>query len=564
MRQIGFPVRFCRSAHIALMMGNASELLRRYVKEGSESAFAELVREHINLVYSAALRETNGDEALAKDISQVVFMELIRKSRRLLAHPSLAGWLYTTVRFVSANLRRAEQRRRCREEGAQSMRELLSEDSTEQEWRQIRPVLDDALHELNEADRTAVVLRYLEDRSLREVGVVLGLQENSARMRLDRALEKLRGFLGRRGITSTSSGLAAALAVGAITPAPEALAAAITSSALASGAAAGTTSLILMKVMSTTKLAVISALVVAGIALPVWQQSRLQQVRAENARLRAHEPKADAQTELERPRKTEANQAELERLRQWQAQTEPELLRLRGMAGIARRANADAQALRDQLARQATDAGNNPMPGAMADVMNLVMKQQVEGRLSRMNASLNLTPEQEQAAREILMRQGRAMSASMQQTFSGKFDKDELARLKKEAGNPDEEIKALLTPEQKSAYTNYQQEDAGYNASLAANNELLQLHTVVGLNSDQQDRAFGALYEVNFNQATGKSKPPAGDQSATMQWTLDEKARALEPILTPSQLETYRQQQAIQAKLARDILGKMQAGTGGK
>jgi hypothetical protein len=150
------------------------------------------------------------------------------------------------------------------------------------------------------------------------------------------------------------------------------------------------------------------------------------------------------------------------------------------------------------------------------------------------------------------------MSASMQQTFSGKFDKDELLRLGKEAGNPDEQIKALLTPEQKNAYSNYQQEEARYNAGVAANNELLQLHTLADLNSDQQDRAFAALYEVSFNQATGKSKPPVGDQTATMQWMLDEKAKALETILTPSQFEMYRQQQAIQSKLARDIWVKMQ------
>jgi RNA polymerase sigma factor (sigma-70 family) len=545
------------------MMSNASELLRRYVKEGCEGAFAELVREHINLVYSAALRETNGDEALAKDVSQAVFMELVRKSRRLLEHRSLAGWLYTTVRYVAANFRRAEQRRRCREEEAQSMREVLSEDSPEQEWQQIRPVLDDALHELNEADRTALVLRYLEDRSLREVGAVLGLQENSARMRVDRALEKLRGLLGRRGITSTTSSLAAALAVGVITPAPEALAAAIASTTLASGATVGTTSLIVMKLMSTTKLAVISALVVAGIAVPAWQQARLQKARTENLQLRAREVDqgdqetklASMRTELERLRKVEADQAELERLRQ----TQPELLRLRAMAGVARRANADAQALRDKLARQQNEGATNPVSGAMADAMNLAMTQQAEGRLSRMTTSLNLTPEQAQAARDILMRQARAMSAGMQQTFSGKFDKEELSRLGKEAGNPDEAIKALLTPEQQNAYQGYQQEEAKYNAGLAANNELLQLHTMLGLNSDQQDRAFAGLYEVTYNQLTGKVKPPSsGSQAEIMQWTFDEKAKVLEPILTPAQLQIYRQQLAIQAKLARDILGKMQ------
>ncbi|MCL5098430.1 MAG: sigma-70 family RNA polymerase sigma factor, partial [Candidatus Omnitrophica bacterium] len=152
-------------------MSNDLKSLRRYVEQRSESAFTELVREHMNLVYSAALRETGGDGGLAEDLSQAVFTELARKAPKLLGHPSLAGWLYTTVRHLAANLRRADRHRRRREEEAQTMNELLSEDSPDQAWDQIRPVLDDALHELNEADRAAVVLRFLEDRTLREVGL---------------------------------------------------------------------------------------------------------------------------------------------------------------------------------------------------------------------------------------------------------------------------------------------------------------------------------------------------------------------------------------------------------
>lgn len=552
-------------------MSNDSELLRCYVEERSESAFTQLVEEHLNLVYSAALRETNGDTALAEDLSQAVFAELARKSPTLLGHPSLAGWLYTTVRHLAANQRRADHRRRSREEEAHSMNELLSEDAPDRAWQQIRSVLDDALHELHEADRTAVVLRVLENRSLREVGVALGLKENAARMRVDRALDKLRGLLARRGVTSTMSGLTAALALGVITPAPEALAAIIASTAVASGVAAGSTTLTLMKLMSITKVSLIGALVVAGVALPAWQQTRLRQVRAENAQLRAREPDlggqqtelASLRSEVERLRKVEADQTELARLRQWQAQTEPELLRLRGMAGVARRANADAEALRAQLARHATETGTNPMSGAMADAMKLAMDQQVESRLSRLKASLNLTAEQEQSAREILGRQAQAMSAGMQQAFSGKFDKEELARLGKNAGNPDEQIKALLSPEQKAAYANYQQEEAAYNARLAANTELMSLQATVGLSPEQQDRAFAALYEATFNQLTGSAKPPSGNQADVMQWTLDQKAKALESVLTPAQLASYQQQQAIQAKLTKDILSKMQ-GTGSK
>jgi hypothetical protein len=204
------------------------------------------------------------------------------------------------------------------------------------------------------------------------------------------------------------------------------------------------------------------------------------------------------------------------------------------------------------------------MSTAMADAMKLAIGQQVESRLSRLKASLNLTPEQEQSAREILARQAQAMSAGMQQAFSGKFDKEELDRLGKNAGNPDDQIKALLSQDQKVGYANYQKEEAAYNARLAANNELMSLQATVGLSSEQQDQAFAALYEANFNQLTGSTKPPPGNKEETLQWTLGQKAKALEPILTPAQWESYQQQQAIQVKLMKDILSKMQGAGGSK
>ena len=552
-------------------MSNDRELLRQYVEGRSEDAFTQLVREHLNLVYSAALRETNGDGAQAEDLAQAVFTELARKSAKLVGHSSVAGWLYTTVRHLAANLRRSEQRRRNREEEAQTMNELLSEDAPEA-WQQIRPVLDDVLHELKETERAAVVLRFLENRSLREVGSALGLQENAARMRVERALEKMRGLLARRGITSTMAGLTAALAFSVVTPAPEALAMTVASAALASGALGGSTTLTLIKLMSISKATAIGALVVVGIAVPAWQQTRLNHVQAQNEQMRAREAELNGQqtqitalrAEMDRLRKLEADQGELARLRQWQAQTEPELLRLRGMAGVARRANAESESLRAQLARQASESGTNPMSGAMADAMKLAMDQQVEGRLSRLKASLNLTPEQEESARDILKRQAQAMSAGMQQAFTGKYDKEELARLSKNAGNTDEQIKGLLTAEQKAAYPNYQQEEGAYNARMAANTELMSLQATVGLSPDQLDRAFAALYEANYNQITGSAKPPQGNQAEVMQWTLDQKAKALQPILTPAQFDNYQQQQAIQAKLAKDIFSKMQQSGGAK
>src|SRR5262245_45976052 len=100
-------------------MSTDLDLLRSYAEENSESAFTELVRRHIDLVYSAALRESNGDSSLAEDITQAVFVELARKAQRLVRHPALAGWLYTCVRQMTANVRRADVRRQRREWEAQ-------------------------------------------------------------------------------------------------------------------------------------------------------------------------------------------------------------------------------------------------------------------------------------------------------------------------------------------------------------------------------------------------------------------------------------------------------------
>jgi hypothetical protein len=289
--------------------------------------------------------------------------------------------------------------------------------------------------------------------------------------------------------------------------------------------------------------------------------------------LRAQETELAAlRAEAGRLRTAEAGQAELERLRQWKAQTQPELLRLRGMAGVARRANMEAEALRAQLARQASGAGAAPISGLMGDLMKQGMKQameqQVEGQLSRMTASLHLTPEQAQAARDILMRQAKVMSAGMEQAFSGGFNLDELAGLGKDAGNPDEQIKALLTPDQQAAYPGYKQEEAAHNASQAANLELLQMNSTLGLTSEQEDRAFAALYDVTLSQLTNVATPasaPAGTNLGDVMQTVygqmqaasDQKAKALESVLTPTQLENYRQQQALQLKAANDIWTKM-------
>jgi hypothetical protein len=244
------------------------------------------------------------------------------------------------------------------------------------------------------------------------------------------------------------------------------------------------------------------------------------------------------------------------------------------MAGVARRAIGEAEQLRAQLARQASEATNNPVTRATADVIKQGVEQQMEGRLSRMTASLHLTAEQAQAVRDILMREVRMKSAVVQQGQSGKLDMKEIIRQAIEAGNPDEQIKALLTPDQQAAFPAYRQEEAARNASLTANQELLYMQSTLGLTAEQADRVYAALYEVSFNQRTGRTQPPSTNprvlddplaaQAEAQQWTLNQKTKALESVLTPTQLENYRQQQALQATLVKEMLNRMQGSTNAK
>src|ERR1051325_7182704 len=217
-------------------MESDAELLRQYARNRNEAAFTELVSRHLNLVYAVACRETNGDIATAQDITQLVFIDLARKARRLTGHTALAGWLFTSVRLVSANLRRAQQRRAARELNSQLMNETTDPAPPEPQGELLDGPLGDALHELGERDRGAVVLRFLEGHNLRDVGAALGLSEDAARMRVDRASEKLRKFYARRGIVSTASSITAALGAGAM-PAQSTIAS--TASAIAGTALKG-------------------------------------------------------------------------------------------------------------------------------------------------------------------------------------------------------------------------------------------------------------------------------------------------------------------------------------
>lgn len=258
-----------------------SELLRRWAAQRDEGAFGELVRRHVDLVYGCALRRLAGDAHLAKDVTQLVFCDLARRAGGLADRAVLGGWLHTSTRFAAAKAVRGEQRRRAREEIAFAMK---ANDDTAMDWERLRPVLDEAIDELGEQDREAVVLRFFEGRSFAEIGARLHLTENTARMRVERALEKLHARLGRRGIGSTAVALGVALAGNAAMAAPAGLAGAVTTSAMASGASVG----IVATFMSMTKLqmGLAAAAVAAGATGMAVQANTLAELRQEVSGLR--------------------------------------------------------------------------------------------------------------------------------------------------------------------------------------------------------------------------------------------------------------------------------------
>lgn len=192
-------------------MKNDFELLKNFANDGSEAAFRELVRRHAQSVFAVVKRRVGGDIHLAQDVTQRVFTDLARKAGRLTKHRPLISWLFVAARYASTDAVRREQ---SKKNTPQDTSMLCPTDLTpvaEPDWEKVRPLIDEFIQDLNEQDRSAVLLYYFEKRSYVEIAAELGLSESGARMRADRAVDKLRRSLSKRGIVSTSGVLASAL-----------------------------------------------------------------------------------------------------------------------------------------------------------------------------------------------------------------------------------------------------------------------------------------------------------------------------------------------------------------
>jgi uncharacterized protein (TIGR03435 family) len=222
-------------------------LLREYAAGNSEPAFAELVSRRAGFVYSAALRQVR-DPHLAEEITQAVFIVLAQKAGRISDKTNLTGWLFKTTRFAALAQIRATAKRQRREQEA-FMQSELQPTAPDALWEQMSPLLDEALAKLGDKDRQAVLLRFCENKSLAEVGDSLGAGEDTARKRVSRALEKLRKFFSKRGVVSTTTIIAGAIAANSVQAAPAALAKSVTAVAVVKGSTAAVSTLTLVKGM---------------------------------------------------------------------------------------------------------------------------------------------------------------------------------------------------------------------------------------------------------------------------------------------------------------------------
>ena len=334
------------------------QLLRDYAEHESEPAFAEIVRRHVDLVYSAARRMVC-DAHATQDVTQGVFVLLAQHARQLSDRPTLAGWLHCTARNLAVKAVRSDVRRRAREQEVACMNESLSSDF-DTSWEHIAPHLDDALGELSEPDREALLLRYFKNHNLRTVGTTLGISDDAAQKRVSRAVERLREFFTKRGVTVGASGLVVAISANAVQPAPVGLGAAIsTAAALAGTTVASTATTAKAIAMTTLQKALVTATVTVLAGAGIYEARQASQLRGQVQTLQQQQsPLAEQIQQLQRERADATNRLIL--LAEEMAKgknNKNELLKLRGEVTV----------LRQQIAKFIT---TTPQPVAQTAPVN--------------------------------------------------------------------------------------------------------------------------------------------------------------------------------------------------
>ena len=284
-----------------------TKLLARYASHHAEDAFAEIVRRHLGLVHSAALRQVRAPQ-LAEEVAQSTFIKLARHAGQLAPDTILPAWLYQVTRREAIDVVRREASRHLREQSATEMNAM---NATAADWTHIEPLLDEAMHALDDTDRAAVLLRYFENKSLREVGVTLGTTDNAAQKRLSRAVKRLREFFAKRGVTTGASGLVVVISANAVQAAPIGLAVTVSTAAVLAGTTMTTTATATATkaiAMATTQKALIAVALAAAVGTGIYEAHQASNLRTQVQTLQQQTPLTEQIAQLTRERDEAAGQ----------------------------------------------------------------------------------------------------------------------------------------------------------------------------------------------------------------------------------------------------------------
>jgi RNA polymerase sigma factor (sigma-70 family) len=330
------------------------DLLGQFNRDHSQDAFTEIVRRHLDLVYSAALRQVRSPQ-LAEEVAQSVFTDLARNVGKLKPDTVLTAWLYQVTRRTAIDVVRKESRRQLREQIAVEMTNM---NATASDWTHIEPCLDEAMQTLDDTDRAAVLLRYFENKSFREVGQTLGTSDDAAQKRVSRAVEHLREFFSKRNVTIGASGLAIVISANAVQAAPVGMAATIATAAIFAGTAVSTSTVIAATktiAMTTLQKTLITATLAVVAGAGIYEARQTTTMRAQVQALRQQQaPLAEQIQQLQRERDDVTKrlvelQAQNEQLKS--NQNTAELLKLRGeVARLRNEANDPTDASAKALA----------------------------------------------------------------------------------------------------------------------------------------------------------------------------------------------------------------------
>jgi RNA polymerase sigma factor (sigma-70 family) len=520
------------------------QLLQQYATGRSEAAFTALVSRHINLVYSAAMRSVNNPHQ-AQDITQSVFVILARKSRALRSGTVLSGWLYQTARLTAANFIRTEMRRQHREH--QALIQSTMNAPEPEAWTRVGPLLDEAMSHLNEKDRNAIVLRFFEGKPLKEVGDSLGATEDAAKMRVNRALDKLRDFFHHRGITMPAAALAEAISGNSIQAAPAGLAASVAAGAV-QGSALTVSTLSFVKgaiVMTSTKISVAIGVGAAAIIGLQWQQISTQKQTVKQLEARV----------LQQAQASQAQQAELQKL---QEQNTFYTKRMSGMERDVAKARARSSAALAAKPSAAAGTKGNAFAEmfkdpAMLEAMRPQQLMTAKLMYAPLVKQLNLSPEQADKFYNIIVDSGIRSMKAMQ---SGNVSPD--------AGKSMEsDLQSLLGDAGYAQYTDYVKNDmAGQSTLMAIKNDFVNNP----LSDTQQQQLLQAMktarqsvtannppFSPDLSQANPSDKTAMMDQSMNqaMQYSMQQQEQINQNVLqqaaaflSPDQLQTLSTSQS--------------------